>query len=190
MPSRRRTPAPGRPRARTGAAMVEALVALPVLLALTFALSFMRELHTGKQAALSDARRCALVHAARGCGAEPPAGCEGLLGDGARLADGGATADIVDATRAVYAGSSFQLLENVPALGDALASLFGTTTYAEARRSVRRPIPNDATYVVSGAMTLSCNTRETNVLRAAEDAVCASPGLEVLGTLGLCAGPR
>lgn len=189
MSSRRHTPRP-RHRARAAAAMLEALVALPVLLSLAFALSFMRELHTGKQAALADARRCALVHAARGCGSEPPVGCEGLLGDGARLADGGATAGIVDATRAAYAGSEFSLLENVPALDDALTSLFGTTTHAEARRNVRRPSPTGGTYAVSGAMALSCNARETDVLQAATQAVCASTGLDALDVLDLCAGPR
>ena len=170
--------------------MLEALVALPVLLSLAFALSFVQELHAGTQAALADARRCALAHAARGCGSEPPAGCAGLIGDGARLADGGATLDIVDATRAAYAGSDFPLLEHVPALDEALTSLFGTTTHAEARRSVRRPSAAGATYAVSGAMTLSCNARETDVLQAAIQAVCASTGLDALDVLDLCGEAR
>jgi hypothetical protein len=185
-----RHPLRPRRRASAGTAMLEALVALPVLLSLTFALSFMRELHTATPAARAAPGRPPRPPAAHGCGSEPPAGCAGLLGDGPRIADGSATVDVVGATRRAYAGSDFPLLENVPALDEALNGLFGSTTHAAARRSVHRPSAAGATYTLSGAMTLACNTRETDVLQAAIQAVCASTGLDALDVLDLCGEPR
>lgn len=163
--------------------MVEALIALPVLLALCFGVSLLHELTATRQHALAQSRRCALLHAAAGCPRDLPAGCDAILGDGPGLEVEGPRATILDATRAAYEGSSFPLLERVPALADALTSLFGTTTRARTRLEVPTPSPEGDTLVVEGSMALLCNERETPVLEAAKKAVCASLGLD---TLDLC----
>jgi hypothetical protein len=161
-----------------GAAMIEALLALPALLALLLGVSLVQQLYLAKQAALSQARRCALLHAAAGCGGELPAGCEGVLDAGAPLPDEGRTSSILGATRNAYAGSTFPLLENVPVLGDALGALFGTTTLAQAQRSVRLPGPSGATRVLTGGLTLVCNERETDVFDAAQQVLSRCADLD------------
>ena len=169
--------------------MIEALIALPVLLVLLFGLSLMREWHGARQGALAEARRCALMHAASGCGREAPAGCEDVVAAGPPVGDDTHSKVLVQATRTAYAGSKFPLLENVPALGDALSSLFGTTTRAEAQRTVKRPGPAAEALVVTGGMVLLCNERPTKVLELAEQAVCSSLHLNDLDFLDLCKGP-
>ena len=172
-----RTPThrPRQPRRRLrAAAMIEALIALPVLFALLVGVSLMRELHAARQAALAEARRCALVYAASGCGDETPEGCENVVGAGPDLGEVRATTDLLDQTRAAYAGSKWELLEKVPVLSDALSDLFGTTTHAHAKRSVPGLGLDREPLVVSGGMTLLCNARATNVMKLAEEAVCST----------------
>ena len=154
--------------------MIEALIALPVLFVLVVGVSFMRHLHGAKLAALAEARRCALLHAASGCGDEVPEGCENVLGAGPDLGDGSANTTLLTETRAAYAGSSFPLLEKVPALDDALSSVFGTTTQARAQRSVSGLSLGRDPVLVTGSMTLLCNERSTDVVELAQGAVCST----------------
>jgi hypothetical protein len=152
--------------------MIEALIALPVLFILLVGVSFMRELHGERQAALAEARRCALMHAASGCGAEAPAGCEDVIGAGPDLGAVTATTSLLDETRAAYADSPFPLLENVPVLDVALTKLFGTATSARAERSLASLSRDDKPLVVTGGMTLLCNEGRAEVMDLATNAVC------------------
>lgn len=166
--------------------MIEALIALPILFALLVGVSFMRELYGARQAVLAEARRCALSYAAAGCGGEAPDGCEGIVGPGPRVGDDAQSTTLLDATRAAYAGSAFQLLESVPVLGDALSGLFGTTTQARAQRSVPGPGLAREPLLVKGGMLLLCDERPVGVLELAKQAVCNSPLLDGLDFLDLC----
>jgi len=180
---------PSRARvARRGAALIEALIAFPFLFALLLGVSLMREWHAARQAVLTEARRCALLHAAAGCGREAPEGCEDLVGAGPSLGDDTPSTILLTNTRAAYAGSAFQLLELVPVLDDALSSLFGTTTRASAQRGVPRPGPHGEALVATGGMVLLCNERPTDVLKLAEQAVCGSPPIHAIDLFDLCGG--
>ena len=169
--------------------MLEALIALPALLALLYGVSLVRETFLAKQAALLDARRCALLHAAAGCGDELPEGCQGVGGEGQSVQDDGRTASLVDATHAASTGGALQLLLSVPILGSALTTLFGTpTTRAHGQRNVRALSASAETRVVTGGMTLLCNERETDVVPAVQKAVCATLGLKSGPLADLCEG--
>jgi hypothetical protein len=168
--------------------MIEALIALPALLALLLGVSLVREIYVAKQLALADARRCALLHAASGCGPRVPEGCNDVLLAGPQLADDGSAFAILTATNAVSARDALHLLDGMPDFAAALNGLFGTTTGAHAVRDVHLPGPSREARPVTGGMVLACNERETNVLGAVKRAACEAAGFDEIDVLDLCGG--
>src|ERR1700690_2403507 len=65
-------------RAARGAAMVEAVVVLPVLIILFVSVFYVRNQVLARQAAESKARACAWAFSMNNCNAVPP-GCDGLV---------------------------------------------------------------------------------------------------------------
>src|SRR6187200_583141 len=63
-----------------GAAMIEALIALPVFLAVAIALPLLHERYAARQRAGLIARSCAFAHAYTGCAGDAPAQCAAMLG--------------------------------------------------------------------------------------------------------------
>jgi hypothetical protein len=157
-------------RARAGAAMIEAVIVLPVLL-MTFAgVLFMRERYLGQQQALLAARRCAWAHAIGGCG-EAPAGCRALVL--APVDPDRDSAAIVSAARAQQGEeSTIDVFDDIPVLGKAIAGLFGTHTVASAL--ARTAVPWDRERQVSDRFerVVLCNEQPRDVLAAARNVFC------------------
>jgi hypothetical protein len=108
-----------------------------------------------------------------------------VLGGARRVGDERGEA-IVRATRDAQRHGGFDVLEDIPVLSDALAGLFGTSTYAESTRRLGVPWRADQDAVTRGALRLACNERPRDVLEAAKQAVCNSDPLATLEILPLC----
>jgi hypothetical protein len=117
-----------RGRAR-GAAMVEAVVMLPVLVLLLVSVRFVASRKAAAQAALAAARECALQHALGGCEGVPP-GCTAALQLAPRPSERGPAGRA--RLRLDAASSSLVPLSGVPALSAAWAALGGASSEAAA----------------------------------------------------------
>jgi hypothetical protein len=160
----RTTSSPRRRRGECGAAMVEAVVVLPVFVILFVSLVYVRDLGLAKQQAEMQARSCAWLYSASNCsfrGGLVPAECEGVLREGHVSAS-------PDLEQALENGKS-QILEQAspegalssvvaPLLGDAISAAFGRSLSAEVRREVARPsLYGGKTAAVTGRYHLACN---------------------------------
>lgn len=153
-------------RDRRGAALIEAVIVLPVLILLLGGVVFLRERYLGRQHALLEARRCAWAHALSGCGA-PPAGCATAVAS--------ADADDQDAVAIMSharAYSDVDVFHDVPILGAAISGLFGTQTGARAEVAVPLPGHADRHEVERAEVVVLCNERPQDVLDAAQSVFC------------------
>lgn len=148
--------------------MIEAVIALPVMIALCAGALFLRDRYLARQHALLEARHCAWAHALSGCGAAPD-GCAASATE-ANTDDADAAA-IMSAARA-RGDSKIDVFEEIPVLGDAISRLFGTQTGASAERTVRLPGSGGAQLVERAEVVVLCNERPQNVLAAARDVFC------------------
>jgi hypothetical protein len=150
-----------------GAASIEAALLLPVFAIVLCALFFIGRLYLARAETRAAARRCAFVHAARGC-AEPPPSCGQVLD-----ADRGERAPSEAA--ALRARTSrhdrFGVLSRVPLLGEAIDGLSGTAFHARVERSVARPW-GAAPAEVTGTAAVLCNERPRNVATAVRRVFC------------------
>jgi hypothetical protein len=157
-----------------GAAMVEAVIALPVFIVILIGVFYVRDQVLARQDAQAQARSCAWQYSANNC-TEMPAGCEGVLG--ALTKDGASGAALTKA----LAGGADSALGSVgnelvdAALGglldDALSSALGSSVPAAATREVARPaLYGGGTAVVKGRYTLACNLAPTTPGEVAKDA--------------------
>lgn len=163
---------------RRGAAMVEAVILLPVLAVILFGILFVQEHASATQSARGKARRCAWQHAVGGCG-EIPEGC----GDTdhqetqrttppADAMDAASAQDPDAAVEAVAAETS--MLVDVPLIGDAIDGLFGTATSFTVSRDVERAgLAGNA----SGRVYLLCNARPTTPWNVVRQTFCENTGL-------------
>jgi hypothetical protein len=143
--------------------MVEAVIALPVLLALLFALSSVHRQLAARQRALGSARHCGFAHALNGC-ADVPAACAAAPAAGA-APEPGPESDV-----AAIAGDA-SVFRDLPLVGNALAALLGDTI--EARGSAATGArDDDAPQRVEGALLLVCNERPRDVLEIARELFC------------------
>lgn len=154
-------------RATSGAALVEALIMLPVLGALLAAVPLLHALLAGKQQALSQARACGFTYALDGC-VDVSAACASSPQPGAAPALDPEHDVVAIARNDVRMGSD--VFEDLPLLGDALATLLGDTFEARSAVAVRPSAGAHA--AVEGAITLVCNERPRNVLALARDMFC------------------
>jgi len=160
-------------RARHGAAMVEAVIMLPVLGLLLVGTLFMRERYLAKQQVQLQARQCAWQYAMDGCTGDPPAGC----GAGSRL-DRDVEAEeegskMMSSAHTQGGGGDFNVFDKVPLLGDALHALFGTKTSFESTIDVRVPWQKDMAYQANGKFVVMCNTKPRKAPAVAKDVLCA-----------------
>jgi hypothetical protein len=167
-------------RARRGAAMIEALIVLPVLVALLLGVPMVHERQAALQRALIAARGCAFAHALGGCG-QVPAACAAPPSalDAPMPAD--ESDPIVIASRNARGGSF--VFDEIPVLGAALRDLLGHTTEARARVQLRpataqpqsaaeSTAPKQPHATVKAAFTLACNERPRDVLAMTKALFC------------------
>jgi len=159
-----------RARRRAGAAMVEAVIVLPVLLLTLFAVGFMRERYLGRQQASLAARRCAWAHAIGGCGQAPP-GCSAA--QRAAPEDDPDAVAIMNAAAANAGSSTIDVFEDIPVLGRAIAGLFGTQTGASAVSATALPWDRTTQVIDRSELVVLCNERPQDVLKAAQDVFCS-----------------
>jgi hypothetical protein len=148
--------------------MIEAVIALPVMIALCAGALFLRDRYLARQHALLEARRCAWAHALSGCGT-PPDGCAANAMDAS--GDDDDAVAIMSAARARGA-AKIDVFDDVPVLGDAISRLFGTQTGASAERTVKLPGSGGAQIVERAEVVVLCNERPQDVLAAAHDVFC------------------
>jgi hypothetical protein len=156
-------------RALKGAAMVEAVIALPLLGLLLVTMPALHERHATRQKTLAAARECAFAHALNGC-SDVPAACVEPPGS-TRAPVPAAEADPAAIARAI-AGDEFGVFDELPLIGEALGALLGETT--EARVSVQlRPRGREKEAArIESAMVLVCNERPRDVLAIARATFC------------------
>jgi hypothetical protein len=157
-------------RVRRGAAMVEALIALPVFLAVAIALPWLHALYAGKQRAGLEARSCAFAHAYAGC-REPPPHCASTLA-AAGSPDAESANSIETQARALVPLPGFDVFEWVPALGEAVRGLLGEKTRARAQFEVRGLGTGEEPRRVAADFVLLCNERPRDVLALARGVLC------------------
>lgn len=158
-----------RGRRQKGAAMVEAVIVLPVLLLTWAGVSFMRERFLGRQQALLAARRCAWAHAVSGCG-QPPQGCTSdaqVTADSAR-----SSAAIMQTARDRSTMTSIDVFNDIPVLSEVIGALFGAQTGASAVACTPLPWDRERGLVDRVELVVGCNERPRDVLRAALDVFC------------------
>jgi hypothetical protein len=152
-----------------GAAMVEALIVLPVLSTLLFAVPLLHERYAAKQQALLLARRAAWAHVLSGCVSETSAEAVDL--EHASAPDGGAATDVVDqARRAARGRGDPDVFDELPLLADALGALLGELVRARAEFPLR---PRAGVQQRVGAdFVLLCNERPRDVFALAKRVFC------------------
>lgn len=155
-----------RPRLRLcGAAMLEAVIVLPVLVMLLAAVPLIAERYGGRQQALLEARRCAWSYALSGCTREAD-GCGGFETEAAPETE---DESVVTTARSESAGGA-DVFELIPGLTRALEAVLGETARASVaielreRDGVRRRARAD--------LAVACNERPRNVLDMARQVFC------------------
>jgi hypothetical protein len=156
-------------RARSGVAMVEAVILVPVLGMLLIGTLFVRERYLTRQRALVAARRCAWEYALSGCDDHAlPASCSDAPRTDQSSQGSDASQAVIDQARLGADGSNFDVFDEVPILGTAMRALFGTTTSASVRREVRVPWSATGTVSEGGEIVVACNQQVRDALEAAK----------------------
>jgi hypothetical protein len=158
-------------RARAGAAMVEAAIAMPVLIMLLVGATYLRELYLARASTRLTARSCAWAHAMDGCRGSMPSACEGSMS----AAHGDDVPQLADKVR-VQVGSASDPFRDVPVVGEALASLFGEATHARADATVPYPFDAQRVGMATAETVVVCNTVPTSVLDLAKELLCDHVG--------------
>ena len=144
-----------------GAASVEAVIVLPVLLLVLSGLLYARDCLLEQQRAESRARSCAWLYSANGC-QQVPVGCETILNAGPLTTPGSLSALGEELANARGKLPPDPLLDHVfdHVLKHGVGELFGSAARAEAHATVERPrvlgggtSSNDRTYVVACNLT-------------------------------------
>lgn len=147
--------------------MVEATVALPVLIVLLIGATYLRELYVARAAVRLSARSCAWAHALDGCTGADPAACDTAL----QSAYAGEVPQIAAATQRRLSSAS-DPFRDVPVVRDALAGLFGRATHAESTAAVPFPLDAERVGVARAENVVVCNSIPTEVVDIAEDLLC------------------
>jgi hypothetical protein len=154
--------------AARGAAMVEAVVVLPVLIILFVSVFYVRNQVLARQAAESKARMCAWAFSMSNCDMDRvPAGCEGFVGV---VSAGGPLGDRVNGelSNATY-GIAGPIVEVV--LKPVLVAAFGQALDAKTDVSYERPgLYGGGTQSAHGGYHLACNLTPETLPDVAMDA--------------------
>jgi hypothetical protein len=160
-----------------GAAMVEAVIALPVLIVIFVSVLYVRDLVLARQQAATQARSCAWLYSARNCGGEIPAGCEGVLGE--LTFNGSKNPALEEALRGGVEGALREAGVDNGLVADVLTEVLkpaidralGSSVPATAERELTRPgLYGGGTKVVQGKYELACNLAPTTPAEVAKDA--------------------
>jgi hypothetical protein len=158
-----------------GAATVEAVAVLPVFIVLLASVGYVQDRTLGKQTADMQARTCAWLHSAGGCGAPPP-GCEAAIGlpvgDDQPVYDAQASDALAAGRHAITEHAGGGVVADIVhrIIRPALDLLWGRTAEAEVRRELRRPHRRASSKIVRGRYQLACNSRAVALGQVAEDA--------------------
>jgi hypothetical protein len=155
------TLARARRRRREGAAIVEAVIMLPVLGILFVGTLFIGRAYLAHQRALVAARSCAFEYAVNGC-RNVPVTCTGLT-DNAQSEDGQRHSAALLATTRARVPGGIDVFEEIPVLGDALSGLFGTTARVQVPVALRLPWSQEQTVRVDALIALACNEHPRSV---------------------------
>jgi len=156
-------------RAREGAAMVEAAIALPLLGFLLVMMPAVHERQAARQQALAAARNCAFAYALNGCN-EVPVVCGAP--PGTTSAPVPSPEHDAAALAQATAGDELAVFDELPLIGDALGAVLGETTHARASIELRPRDTDEAPARIEGALILACNERPRDVLAIARSAFC------------------
>jgi len=149
--------------------MVEALIVLPVLSTLLFAVPVLHERYAAKQQALLLARHAAWAHALAGC--TPATAPDAVSLEHAAAPTAGPETNVVAmARRKVGAGGDSDVFAELPLIADALGALLGELVRARAEFPLR---PRAGVQQRVGAdFALLCNERPRDVLELARRVFC------------------
>lgn len=160
---------------RIGAAMLEAVIILPVFILIFAGIRYVESLWENRQQALLRARTCAWLYANTGCDHEKlPPNCNGVLRDANGLTESNALAESMN-------GGVLDGLTEVPLIGPVVESLFASAFRSRSSRQIQRThMLGEKTVAVVGDYYLMCNERKRNMLDLIKDAFCSTAG-DVLG---------
>ena len=154
-------------RRRRGAALLEAVIVVPVLGMLLVAVPVVFERYARTQQASLEARRCAWGYARSGC-TQVPEGCGLPATAEAPPAEG--DRDVVARARGVQ-GRGAAVFDDVPELERALAAILGETAQAGVALELRAR-GGVAQLPVHGHFAVACNERPREVLELAQQVFC------------------
>jgi Flp pilus assembly protein TadG len=149
-------------RRKRGAAMVEAMLVLPILIIVLTGATYLRELYLARASTRLVARACAWEMAMRGCEGGTPASCTAS----ASAPDTSGLPSIPTTAKAEI-GGSVDPFSDFPILGEAFVALFGTSTHATASAQVPFPFDEARVGVASSETTVACNSLPRSVLEMA-----------------------
>ena len=153
--------------------MVEATIALPVLIVLLIGATYLRELYIARAGVRLAARSCAWAYALDGCNGSRPAQCATSPSLDSAYRENEAMPDIATHVRA---GNGDNPLRGVPVVSDALDALFGQSTHATSDTTVPFPFDAKRVGVAHAENVVVCNSVPTEVLDIAEDLLCEHLG--------------
>ena len=169
----------GRRRARRGAAMVEAVIVIPVLGLLLVAVPLVFERYATHQEALATVRRCAFVFAVGGCRDVPP-GCDDVLHREDAPETDEQTDVVAQARSNDSAGDGADVFEKVPEITQALNAILGETVYADVTLALRPR--GERSEQTTGHLAVACNERATTAIELARRVLCTN--VPILGCGG------
>lgn len=151
--------------------MVEATIALPVLILLLIGATFFRELHLARASVRLSARGCAWAYASQGCTGAQPDACD----EAPEAAYDGQVPNIEQSTRARVT-SADNPFEDVPVVSEALSGLFGRATRASSEATVPFPLDDERVGVAHAENVVVCNSVPTEVIDIAKELLCEHLG--------------
>jgi hypothetical protein len=156
-------------RQRAAAAMIEALIVLPVLGTLLIAAPLLHERYAARQQALLLARSAAWGHALSGCVGETSEPTVVLERAGAP--SGARETDVIEIARRAAGGrGGLDVFAELPLIADALGALLGELARVRAEVALR---PRAGTHAhVSADFVLLCNERPRDVFELARQVFC------------------
>jgi hypothetical protein len=156
---------------RAGVATVEAVIMLPVLGMLLVGTLFLHRLYSAHEKALIFARRCAFEYAVNGCTQVPVSCLEQPTAD--QTEEGKQRSNEIVSNARPREDHRFDVLSDVPVIGNAIDSLFGTTARGSAAMAVAMPWPDGPSVQGSVQISLACNERDhDDVVHEIEQVFC------------------
>jgi hypothetical protein len=162
-------------RQQRGAAMVEAVIVIPVLLLLWVSLYYLADQFASRQAAAMTARSCAWLYSANNCQEVPP-GCGGFLHESSGSAEVSPEVKnaLEDGAREALQGGDAKGIVGA-VVGDLVAGPLMAAFTSSVDATVSKDVQQPATFGgglkrVTGRYHLACNLEPTSPEQMAQDA--------------------